>query len=305
MNIMSYFGTSGPRSDFNRSIGAGYVRRLNLDAQRNTRGIGSIGQAPLKLSTFNTRKAIDNTIATRGVNIRDRLNNWYNSKTPDQYGDVNQLLAKVRAWENHASKVVMVKLQQKQVAEARHAAFALDVDEMYKLNDRVKEQFQLITDGRSQEANDNIVTESIKEAAKLDNKYKDSTLDTYIPGYSNIFGKYTGLNFKSVEISMLEYAGGKFDADGNVLKAGLLQKRSVARKEHTNATEVLDRVYVKDVEDWMVSGPLMRESKTALVISPLMLSIGVLGGVYLMDKFAKRGPRKATGNKSAAYAVFS
>ena len=305
MNIMSYFGTSGPRSDFNRSIGAGYVRRLNLDAQRNTRGIGSIGQAPLKLSTFNTRKAIDNTIATRGVNIRDRLNNWYNSKITDQYGDVNQLLTKVRAWEDHASRVVMAKLQQKEVAEARHAAFALDVDEMYRLNDIVKEQFQLISDGRHQEANDNIVTDSIKEAAKLDNKYKDSTLDTYIPGYSNIFGKYTGLNFDDVETSMLEYAGGKFDANGNQLKPGLLQKRDAARKAHKEATQVLDRVYIKDVEDWMVSGPLMRESKTALVISPMMLAAGVISGIYVMNKLAKRGPRKATGNKSAAYAVFS
>ena len=130
MSIMSYFGTSGPRSDFNRSIGAGYVRRLNLDAQRNTRGIGSIGQAPLKLSTFNTRKAIDNTIATRGVNIRDRLNNWYNSKTPDQYGDVSQLQRKVEAWQAHENQVVRAKLQQKKIAEARHAAFALDVDEI-------------------------------------------------------------------------------------------------------------------------------------------------------------------------------
>ena len=305
MSIMSYFGTSGPRSDFNRSIGAGYVRRLNLDAQRNTRGIGSIGQAPLKLSTFNTRKAIDNTIATRGVNIRDRLNNWYNSKTPDQYGDVSQLQRKVEAWQAHENQVVRAKLQQKKIAEARHADFALDVDEMYRIDSIVKEQFQLITDGRHQEANENIVTDNIKEAAKLDNKYKDSSKETYIPGYSNIFGKYNGLNFKSVESSMLKYAGGSFDSKGNLLKAGLLQKRDAARKEHANATQVLDRVYVKDVEDWMVSGPLMRESKTVLVVSPMMLAAGVIGGMYLMNKFGKRGPRKATGNKSAAYAVFS
>ena len=305
MNIVSYFGTSGPRSDFNRSIGAGYVRRLNLQSQRNTRGIGSIGQAPLKLSTFNTRKAVKNTIDRRGFNIRDRLNDWYNSKTPDQYGDVRELHRKVEAWQSQENDVVRVKLQQKQIAEARHSAFALDVDEMYKLNNIVKEQFQLITEGRHQEANDNIVTETIKEAAKLDNKYKDSTEDTYIPGYSNIFGRYTGLNFRSVEISMLQYAGGKFDANGDLLKVGLLQKRDLAREEHTNATEVLDRVYVKDVEDWMVSGPLMRESKTALVISPMMLAAGVIGGMYLLNKLSTRGPRKATGNKSAAYAVFS
>jgi hypothetical protein len=100
---MSYFGTSGPKSDFNRSIGAGYVRRLNLQSQRNTRGIGSIGQAPLKVSTFNASKAVRNTIDTQGVNIKDRLNDWYSGKFPDQYGDVNELFNKVNAWRDHMS----------------------------------------------------------------------------------------------------------------------------------------------------------------------------------------------------------
>lgn len=290
---MSYFGTSGPKSDFNRSIGAGYVRRLNLQSQRNTRGIGSIGQAPLKVSTFNTSKAVRNTIDTQGVNIKDRLNDWYSGKFPEQYGDVNELFNKVNAWRDHESKVVSAKRAQKIAAEERHAAFALDVTEMYRLDEIVQDQFELITEGRHQEADNNKVQQAINDAAKLDNKYKDSSKDTYIPGYGKIFGKYNGLNFSSIKSSMLKYVD------------QLRVKRDIARKEYNNATDVLDNVHMKNVEDWMVAGPLMRESKAAMVVSPAMILLGVVGTVVLYEKYSKRGPRKATGNKSAAYAVFS
>jgi hypothetical protein len=82
-------------------------------------------------------------------------------------------------------------------------------------------------------------------------------------------------------------------------------KRDLARQEYNNATDVLDNVHMKNVEDWMVAGPLMRESKAAMVVSPAMILLGVVGTVFLYEKYSTRGPRKATGNKSAAYAVFS
>lgn len=274
---MSYFGTSGPKSDFNRSIGAGYVRRLNLGSQRNTRGIGSIGQAPLKLSTFNTSKAVRNTIDTRGVNLKDRLNNWYSGKFPDQYGDVNELFNKVNAWRDHESRVVSVKRAQKIAAEEKHATFALNVTEMYRLDNIVQEQFGLVTDGRHQEADNNKVQQAINDAKAM----------------GSPFNNYNGLNFSSVKSSMLKEVG------------QLRVKRDIARKEYNNATDVLDNVHMKNVEDWMVAGPLMRESKTAMVVSPAMILLGVVGTVYVYEKLKIKGPRKATGNKSAAYAVFS
>ena len=274
---MSYFGTSGPKSDFNRSIGAGYVRRLNLQSQRNTRGIGSIGQAPLKVSTFNASKAVRNTIDTQGVNIKDRLNDWYSGKFPDQYGDVNELFNKVNGWREHESKVVSVRRAQKIAAEEKHATFALNVTEMYRLDNDVQVQFQLVSDGRYKEANDNIVAQAIKDAKAM----------------GSPFDKYDGLNFASVKSSMLKEVG------------QLRVKRDLARQEYNNATDVLDNVHMKNVEDWMVAGPLMRESKAAMVISPAMILLGVVGTVFLYEKYSTRGPRKATGNKGAAYAVFS
>lgn len=274
---MSYFGTSGPKSDFNRSIGAGYVRRLNLQSQRNTRGIGSIGQAPLKVSTFNTSKAVRNTIDTQGVNIKDRLNDWYSGKFPEQYGDVNQLFNKVNAWRDHESKVVSVKRAQKIAAEEKHATFALNVTEMYRLDNIVQDQFELITDGRHQEADNNKVQQAINDAKAM----------------GAPFNKYSGLNFSSVKSSMLKEV------------EQLRVKRDIARKEYNNATDVLDNVHMKNVEDWMVAGPLMRESKAAMVVSPAMILLGVVGTMYVYEKLKIKGPRKATGNKSAAYAVFS
>lgn len=276
---MSYFGTSGPRSDFNRSIGAGYVRRLNLDAQRNTRGIGSIGQAPLKVSTFNTSKAVKNTIDTRGVNIKDRLNDWYSGKFPEQYGDVNELFNKVNAWRDHESKVVSAKRAQKIAAEEKHATFALNVTEMYRLDGDVQLEFGKVATGAYTqiEANNNVVEDAVNAAAAM----------------GSPFNKYNGLNFGEVETAMLKQAG--------VLRV----KRDLARKAYNNATDVLDKVHMKNVEDWMVAGPLMRESKAAMVVSPAMILLGVVGTMYVYEKLKIKGPRKATGNKSAAYAVFS
>ena len=276
---MSYFGTSGPKSDFNRSIGAGYVRRLNLQSQRNTRGIGSIGQAPLKLSTFNTSKAVKNTVDTQGVNIKDRLNDWYSGKMSDQYGDVNELFNKVNAWRDHESKVVSVRRAQKIDAEERHATFALNVTEMYRLDNIAQEQFALVARGVHEqgESDYNKVTQAIADAKAM----------------GSPFNKYNGINFASVESSMLKEVG------------QLRLKRDLARKEYDEATDVLDNVHMKDVEDWMVDGPLMRESKAAMVISPAMILLGIVGTVYAYEKYSSRGSRKATGNKSAAYAVFS
>jgi hypothetical protein len=276
---MSYFGTSGPKSDFNRSIGAGYVRRLNLQSQRNTRGIGSIGEAPLKLSTFNTSKAVKNTVDTQGVNIKDRLNDWYSGKMSDQYGDVNELFNKVNAWRDHETKVVAVRRAQKIDAEERHATFALNVTEMYRLDNIVQEQYLLVNRGVHEqgESDYNKVTQAIAEAKAM----------------GPPFNKYIGNNFPDVKKVMLKEV------------ERLRVKRDLARQEYNNATDVLDNVHMKGVEDWMVDGPLMRESKAAMVISPAMILLGIVGTVYAYEKYSSRGSRKATGNKSAAYAVFS
>ena len=87
-----------------------------------------------------------------------------------------------------------------------------------------------------------------------------------------------------------------------LLKESAQSERDAAQREYDTATDVLDNVHMKGVEDWMVRGPLMRESKTALVISPVMVGVGVLGMAYLMKITQTYRPPAASANKGAAFA---
>tara|TARA_B100000287_G_scaffold314700_1_gene298210 strand:+ start:8293 stop:9108 length:816 start_codon:yes stop_codon:yes gene_type:complete len=271
---MSYFGTSGPKSNFAHSIAAGYVRRNNLQNARKTSAFGSLGSEPLKLSTFNTKKAIDNTIATRGVNIRDRANNFYNDKFTKPYGSPAELYDKVSKWKQHEEEVVFAKKKKLEAKQSIVSALIVDLQHLETTHREIKAELDKAAFGRSEEIDTAKVT-------TLTNEIKQ-----YASGY-NIF------NYDQTHSEL------------TVAKEAAQDERDIAQREYDNATDVLDNVHMKGVEDWMVRGPLMRESKTALVISPVMIGLGVLGMAYLMKITQTYRPPAASANKGAAFAVFS
>jgi len=272
-DVMSYFGTSGPKSNFAHSIAAGYVRRNNLNNARKTSAFGSLGNEPLKLSTFNTKKAVDNTIATRGVNIRDRANNYYNAKFTRPYGSPAELYDKVSKWKLHEEEVVFAKKKKLEAKQSVVAALDVDIRHLDTTHSEVKAELDKAAVGRAEEVDN-------EKVLKLQDEIRQ-----YAPSYD--FFNYTAIK--------QELATAKRAAQ---------QERDVAQREYDTATDVLDNVHMKGVEDWMVRGPLMRESKAALVISPMMIGVGVIGMFYLMKMTQTYQPPAARGNKSAAFAVF-
>lgn len=270
---MSYFGTSGPKSNFAHSIAAGYVRRSNLQNARKTSPFGSLGNEPLKLSTFNTKKAIDNTIATRGVNIRDRLNNYYTDKFTKPYGSPAELYDKVGKWKMHEEEVVFAKKKKLQAKESIVAALIVDIRHLDTTHSEIKAELDKAAVGRAEEVDNEKVVKLTAE------------IQQYASGYD--FFNYTTIK--------KELATAKRAAQS---------ERDAAQREYDTATDVLDNVHMKGVEDWMVRGPLMRESKAALVISPMMLGIGVIGAFYIGALARKYQPPAASANKGAAFAVF-
>ena len=270
---MSYFGTSGPKSNFAHSIAAGYVRRSNLNNARKTSAFGSLGNEPLKLSTFNTKKAIDNTIATRGVNIRDRANNYYNAKFTKPYGSPAELYDKVSKWKRHEEEVVFAKKKKLQAKQSVVAALDVDIRHLDTTHSEIKAELDKAATGKSTEVDNEKVVRLTQE------------IQQYASSYD--FFNYTTIK--------QELATAKRVAQS---------ERDAAQREYDTATDVLDNVHMKGVEDWMVRGPLMRESKAALVISPVMVGVGVLGMAYLMKITQTYRPPAASANKGAAFAVF-
>lgn len=270
---MSYFGTSGPKSNFAHSIAAGYVRRSNLQNARKTSPFGSLGNEPLKLSTFNTKKAIDNTIATRGVNIKDRANNYYNAKFAKPYGSPAELYDKVSKWKQHEEEVVFAKKKKLDAKQSVVAALIVDIRHLDTTHSEIQAEVDKAALGRAEEV-DNEKVNRLREE-----------IQQYAPSYD--FFNYTTIK--------QELATAKRAAQS---------ERDAAQREYDTATDVLDNVHMKGVEDWMVRGPLMRESKTALMVTPAMLALGALGAIYVGILTRKYQPPAARGNKSAAFAVF-
>lgn len=290
---MSYFGTSGPRSSFAHSIGAGYQRQLNLNNARKTSPFGRLGEVvvksgnePLKLSTFNTSKAVRNTVETRGRNILDRANDAYNSKVASRYGSVNDLFNKVDNWRAYEAEVMFARRRDLDAISARYATLSKNIESLEENHNNIMAELDLINKGRAEEA----------DLAKV------STLTN---ANRMMFPGYTTSTYRTIRSQAYRDLDGQFDpTTKELVKAGLLQKKEEAKKKLRDATLVLDRIHMKGVEDWMVDGPLMRESKTALIVSPLMLGIGVAATAYAFTR-VRKSKRSPTANKGAAFAVFS
>lgn len=276
---MGYFGTSGPKSSFAHSIGAGYQRQLNLNNARKTSPFGRLGEVvksgnePLKLSTFNTSKAVNNTIETRGRNILDRANDAYNTKVASRYGPVNELFNKVDTWRAYEADVVSARKRDYEVATARHTAMSEKIVMLEDGHGLISANVDLIADNRAKEV----------DFEKHNNKLAE---------IKSVFPSYSPSTYNEVMSAA--------KADLNALAV----KKETAKTRFRNATVVLDRVHMKGVEDWMVDGPLMRESKTALVVTPIMLGLGFVAAYYAF-KPGRTSTRSPTANKSAAFAVFS
>lgn len=79
-----------------------------------------------------------------------------------------------------------------------------------------------------------------------------------------------------------------------------------ARVAQDKVNDVTDKVYMKDVEDFMVDGRLMRESKAAIVVVPttaFLVAAGI-GILYFGFLQPKKTLKFGSGNESAAMAVF-
>tara|TARA_B100002019_G_scaffold247162_1_gene225420 strand:+ start:1023 stop:1802 length:780 start_codon:yes stop_codon:yes gene_type:complete len=258
---MSYFGTSGPKSNFAHSIAAGYVRRSNLNNARKTSAFGNLG---------NTIKKTEKGIAETS---KDRLNDFYTSKFTKPYGSPAELYDKVSKWKQHEEEVVFAKKKKLQAKQSILTALGQDRIHLANTHREIKAELDKAATGRSEEIDNEKVSRLTQE------------IQEYAPSY-NFF------NYKSVATEL------------STGWRAALGERDAAQREYDSATDVLDNVHMKGVEDWMVKGPLMRESKAALVISPVMIGVGVIGMFYLMKLTQTYQPPAARGNKSAAFAVF-
>jgi hypothetical protein len=263
---MAYFGTSGPKSNFGHSIGAGYQRQINLNNARKSSPFGRLGE-------FSTKLAVENTIETRGRNLLDRANDSYNAKFTRPYGDVNEFKRKVDAWYAHEAEAMRRARNNLKKAQEKQRLAAKNIADAQVANDAIKAELAKITANRPEEADMEKVAQLTSEIQAI---YPDYKVDNWA-------------TVKAVA-----------EADNKLL----IQAVSTRQKELDNATVVLDRVHMKGVEDWMVDGPLMRESKTALMVSPIMFMAGAGIVAYYLSK-QRKAKRTATVNKSAAFAVFS
>jgi hypothetical protein len=278
---MSYFGTSGPPSRIAHSIAAGYQRRANQLQARST-------------SNYNV-----------GVNlgsVKDRINDGYNKRFTKPYGQPQVLQNKVAKWVKHTEDNV-------ETATTRLATFRKNkVDhqtELKILDDNhaiVKAQLMLQAEGRYQEMNItqiNIANEAIKTIGDF---------KTYTPfNYSTLRNKkrrqisYVKTNEDNKDWGVLTLPDNKYE-DPNSDTGKILLAEEALRTVH----DITDKVYMKDVEDFMVDGRLMRESKAAVIVTPTTALLTLLGvGVLYYNFFQpSKTPSFRGGNKSAAMAVF-
>ena len=272
---MAYFGNS---TDQTHSILAGYQRRANQLQARST-------------SKYNL-----------GVNLAgplDMINDTYNNRLTKSYGDSKVLRDRVNTWADYSENEVMSaqsKLDQARdkVAELRANIIKLnaDHDEVQKILFRINAGTQSTTDIASY----GLLVQSIKK--EIDSNYN---VDNFESIRSKIQKSLDSRVVKGTKKQWLQPSDGKWEyASGTAMHDTVMAKEAKAEVD-----KVQDSVHLKSVEDFMVDGRLMRESKTALVITPLT-AIAVVGvGLWAYRQFFRDKPINFGGNnKSAAVAVF-
>lgn len=268
---MAVFGNSTSQK---HSILAGYQRRANQMKARST-------------SRFNT--------ANLG-NVADSINDGYNSRFTKPYGDSADLQKKVKTW--HDYSVNQVKVAESRVTQATNRMSDLKAKRLkMQLIDEEVQNIQLEL-AKGNQTNLNLLGSKIKEGQTIDKKYNGTNGATVDRWFAATIGAKV---IKGTNTPWVDDSQGQFEFKKGTAQRDIIEARAALRE----VEKVQDSVHLKDVEDFMVDGRLMRESKTALVVTPITTIL--VGGLIAYGVY-KLGSGNAIGfsgsNKSAAMAVF-
>ena len=276
---MAVFSNSSSQK---HSILAGYQRRANQLKARST-------------SRYN--------VGTNLGSVADTINDRYNkSRFTKPYGEPIVLENKVRAWRIQVDDNL-------DKAKTRLATLRKDkVDhqtELKILEDNhaiVKEQLLLQSQERYEEMETGKIVNAQVAIREIDD-FKSYTAFNY-PTLRNRKRRqisYVKTNVDNKDWGVLALPDNKYE-DPNSDTGKILLAEETLR----TVNDVTNRVYMKDVEDFMVDGPLMRESKTVAMVVPTTAILTALGIGFLYYGFFQ--PKASIGfkggNKSAAMAVF-
>jgi|MDSW01.2.fsa_nt_gb hypothetical protein len=214
-------------------------------------------------------------VGTNLGSIKDRINDEYNQRFAPPYDDPKKLQDKVNKWMNHQEKVLAASSRRRKAASARVATAVNNQNTVLEAHKEITAELQKVAQGRAEEVDANKVAKNTLIIQKIEK----------------------------------DYTPGGFE----VIDTRLKQKVTDARKEladantaNEKALQVSDKVHLKAVEDFMVDGRLVRESKVALMFTPLTiaLTLGAAGVLYYGFLQGGSTTRTVSGNKSAAMAVF-
>ena len=271
---MAVFGNSTSQK---HSILAGYQRRANQMKARST-------------SRFNT--------ANLG-NVRDSINDGYNKLLTNPYGDSADLQKKVKTW--HDYSVNEVKNANDRLAQATNRLGKLEAIRVFLDNGHADVTTLLENIRRGDSDNLTEYGEKVQEIRNHDpllQLYEVTNYDKVRRYITDTIGIKVG---EGTNTRWVTEAQGEWEWKKGTVRADKREAQELVKE----VSKVQDSVHLKNVEDFMVDGRLMRESKTALVVTPITTIL--VGGLIAYGVY-KLGSGNAIGfsgsNKSAAMAVF-
>tara|TARA_B100001250_G_scaffold408354_1_gene430617 strand:+ start:73 stop:825 length:753 start_codon:yes stop_codon:yes gene_type:complete len=214
-----------------------------------------------------------------GVNLgslRDEINDRYNSRFTKPYGNPQDLQRKVQKWVQHETKNVQSANRRLKAASANLAKLVENQKTIAQAHADITVETAKAAAGRIDEVDANKIAEKTAIVKAIDNQYR-------VNNYVDIMKKQSD----AIEVAR--------------------KKKAAAEATQDTVTDVTDKVYMKDVEDFMVDGRLMRESKFAIMGIPATVGLTMLAaGVIYFGFLQPNKPKRKTvhGNKSAAVAVF-
>ena len=224
-----------------------------------------------------------------GVNlgsVSDRINAAYSNRLSRPYGDSKVLRDRVNTWADYSENEVNNAQNKLTQAKDRIGALNAQLSAFDTLHNAIQQILIKINDG-------NQSVEDMKSYGNMVQQVRGSK-PVNVSSYE--------VDLSSYDVDNVEKMRKKItDAIGTAMSDKVLAKEAIDK-----VNKVQNSVHLKAVEDFMVDGRLMRESKTALVITPLT-AIAVVGvGLWAYRQFFRtKSPVNFSGsNKSAAVAVF-
>tara|TARA_B100000287_G_C20620196_1_gene775667 strand:- start:172 stop:918 length:747 start_codon:yes stop_codon:yes gene_type:complete len=213
-------------------------------------------------------------VGTNLGSIKDRINDEYNQRFAPPYDDPKKLQDKVNKWMNHQEKVLVTSSRRRKAESARVATAVNNQNKVLEAHKEINAELQKMAQGRAEEVDANKVAKNTRIIQEIDKTY-------------------TPESFEVVDTRLKQ----------KVIDA---RKRLVLAEEaNAKALQVSDKVHLKAVEDFMVDGRLVRESKAAGMIGlTTLLTLGAAGVIYYGFLQGGKTTRRVSGNKSAAMAVF-